>query len=139
MKKLNWQTHLFGFLEAQKDQSKFSYGICDCFTFASEAIRLQTGISIAGPYLDKYKTEKQALKLMKKLGLDEFTDLVAEHFSEIKPTLAQRGDIVAFDHPGPFKVALAVCVGQYAVGLHPEKGLYPVEMKDWIHAWRIVA
>ena len=64
MKLEDWDKHLFQTVE--RGGFKFALGLCDCFIFASEAIRVQTGINLAKPYVDHYKGEKHALKLIKK-------------------------------------------------------------------------
>lgn len=135
MKREGWQEDLFHYLETYKES--FEFGVSDCFLFAAKAVEIQTGIDIAEPYQSQYQTEKGALRVMKKLGLNSFTEVVDQHFKLIPPLMAQRGDLISFDHPGPFQRALAVCVGEYAVGLHPEKGIYPIQMSDWVTAWRI--
>jgi len=138
VKRLNWQTHLFSYLESCKTK-RFEWGNFDCFIMCSEAIQAQTGTNPAKPFYGQYRSAKSVIKVLKKINKKSFTDIFSDQFELISPKLAQRGDIVAFQEPSLLKVGLAVCLGEYAMGLHPEKGLYPVEMKDWVSAWRIVA
>lgn len=133
MKKENWQVELFDFIENY--DNAFEFGTSDCFQFSSKAIEVQTGVNVAKDF--EYSSEKQALRILKKINKDSFTDLITERFTKISKNLARRGDIVSVQHDGAFGVALAVCVGDKAMGMDVERGLVVVDMSDAIEAWRI--
>lgn len=69
----------------------FAWGASDC-SFVFDIIFEMTGFD---PIEDVrgYSTEAGAFKALKRAGFETTLDLVSEHFVEIPPGLAQRGDI----------------------------------------------
>lgn len=71
---------------------EFKWGECDCVLFVSEWAKIKSGIDPSHGVKGKYKTEKQAYKLLKdtcgdfSTGLDKF-------FKRVDPAYRQKGDI----------------------------------------------
>lgn len=91
----NWSRKLGEYL-AEVSDKPFKVGVFDCALFAADCATIITGVDCVAEYRGKYKTDKGAIRLLKKRhgGLAEAFDA---HFARIEPSMAQRGDICAYD------------------------------------------
>lgn len=69
----------------------FQWGVSDCALFAGVVAAMTGHDCLAGA--DAYRTERGARRALSKLGYRTVAALVADHFHEIDPALAQRGDL----------------------------------------------
>ena len=95
----DWPTALQLFCTANS-RRRFAWGEWDCCLFVADAIEAMTGVDIAAPFRGKYRTYREALKLIRMLCGDWPLECVAakiaaEHgMAEIPVAQAQRGDMV---------------------------------------------
>jgi hypothetical protein len=125
----DWEKRLNAYLS---NVGPFEWATNDCCQFTlGKWSEVATGVNHLTKY--KYKTELGAAKILNKLGgVEELTTL---HLGEPKPpTLAQRGDIVSFEHDRG--MALGICIGAKiaAVGEH---GLLLLSMSLAQKAWSL--
>lgn len=125
----DWEKRLDAYLS---DVGPFEWATNDCCQFTlGKWAEMATGVNHLTKY--KYKTELGAAKILNKLGgIEELTTL---HLGEPKPPmLAQRGDIVSFEHDEG--MALGICIGAKiaAVGEH---GLRLLSMSHAHKAWSL--
>lgn len=94
----NWQMKLSCFLNESRSKY-FDFPNWNCLTFAADAIECLTNFDLLAKYRSKYKTEKEAAKLLRKLdNVKTSQELFKKHFGEIKPVaFARIGDIVFCD------------------------------------------
>ena len=132
MRKENWDTELFNFINSKKYTS-FQWGVHDCIMFAVGCAQAMTGIDLAEKYRG-YATEDEAMEIIKVAG--GFKELVTENMGkEISPKMARRGDWVLLElNEMP---SLAVCLGSQAMGVRKESGLALRPMPEAKAAWRI--
>jgi hypothetical protein len=100
----DWEKRLNDYLN---NVEPFEWGVNDCCQFTlGKWAELATGVNHLTQY--KYKTELGAAKILTKVGGIEA--LTSQHLGEPKtPLLAQRGDIVSFEHDEG--MALGICIG----------------------------
>jgi hypothetical protein len=136
-------------LDATISKSKgrdFDWKSHNCVSFISECLVAVTGQDPMTGWHDKagqIKTKKQAFALLKKYGKGKImeaaeTGAKKNRLSEIKPTFAKRGDpVVAANENGEEVFGIIGLSGREVVGLHPEKGLTYLPMKQIVKAWSI--
>lgn len=124
----NWPALLAKYFLEKKDQP-FEWGKNDCCRFADGAVIAITGQSMMQSF--NYASEKQALRLLK-TRLEELAS--KELGQSIKPTLAQRGDVVLIQR-GEMP-ALAVCDGTVWHGAGLTK-METGQMSEAICAWKV--
>ena len=122
---------LTDFIAAKKD-IPFEWGKNDCCLFACDAVKAMTGIDYSTPFRDKYLDEAGATQLVTAAGGIRAIATAALG-AEIKPLMAQRGDVVLIESPRP---TLAICMGSEVVAPGPE-GLEYRSIKPAVAAWRI--
>lgn len=118
MRVKNWQTRLIETLEGFSGVG-FKWGTADCMQLALACSEAMTGI-VTYPNAHGYKTERGALRVLKKHGFDNCEQAIEAAFDEKPVIMAGRGDIGIIDTPeGP---AALVCVGNQFVGISPDSG-----------------
>lgn len=111
----------------------FAWGDNDCACFAAAAVEAMTGENPM-PRL-RYRTEMGAARAIKRGG--GLAALVGEALSgcgEIPPRMAQRGDVVLFEHEG--EAVVGICVGRHIASPGPQ-GLALTPLRAGMRAWRI--
>lgn len=127
----NWQSRLSQLI-VEKRNEPFNFPTWNCLMWAASAVDAVKGVDILAAYHGKYKTQKSAATLLRKL--DKVTTsqaLLEKHLGETKPiAFARHGDIVLVDEEAtdlglPADLALfgavpGVCYGtiSYFVGEH---------------------
>lgn len=122
----NWQNNLSSLIE-QKRKEPFDFPTWNCLTWAAFAIKAVRGDDILAKYHGKYKTEKGAASLLRKI--DKVTSsqaLLEKHLGEPRPVaFARMGDIVLLENPDELHLELpadvklfgpvpGVCYGQFS-------------------------
>jgi len=128
-----WESKLVEFLE-REGQTPFAWGERDCVLFASDAAVLLTGKDPAAEGRGKYRTKEEGFAVLRAIGCSQ-PGLMDAHFQRIRPSEAQRGDIVYRKREGG--ASFGVVYGGAAFYRSPETGLVkePVALAD--AAWRV--
>ena len=112
----------------------FVWGASDCCQFVIDASARLTGNS---PAIEKYKSEREALRVIKKLGgYGEILKSCGYRLLD-SPLLAQRGDVVSWISKTDknFSSGLGVCGGEHVFAMGKD-GLVFIEQGRWLQAWR---
>lgn len=112
----------------ENQATPFSRGVFDCCAATSKVIEIQTGLDLFAEYRGKYKTEKGALKALKKYGSIEHQ--LDKHFERIDPNFMNRGDIAMLTNG-----MMAFHFARTLIGT-TETGLAPLKEKAKL-AWRV--
>lgn len=91
----NWQNNLSSLVEAKRSVA-FDFPNWNCLMWAASAIEAVKGQDILAAYHGKYKDEKAAARLLRKLDkVSTSQELLEKHLGEPKPVaFARHGDIV---------------------------------------------
>lgn len=127
----DWPARLNAFLA---DEQPFEWGRRDCTLFAADAVLCITGIDPAKPWRGRYKTAIGAARIQKAHG--GLAELVAQAgLEEVRPTMAQRGDVVLIQSTdGP---TLAVVNLSGNVSGQGQSGVTVYPIKEATRAWRV--
>ena len=137
----NWPELLVEYLDRRKDE-RFQWGVMDCCTFACDWVEEITGVDPMAELRHKYSGPITAQKAMIRFtesgdGLAACAQKLAFKygFNEVKPSEAQRGDVVLID----FGSALALGIvgpDHHLHGAGPQ-GIVTVPLEAALRAWRI--
>ncbi len=134
----NWQNNLSELIEAKRNEP-FSFPSHNCLMFVLDAVKAVTGQDYSKNYRGKYKTEKQAASMLRKVDNVKTTQQLLE--LKLNQTLqpisfARMGDIVlinpleaSLDLPTDIKLfglVPGVCYGEFSYFV-AEQGLIQVE------------
>lgn len=129
----NWQIGLTAFLE-EFSCREFVWGKSDCMQLALGAVKAVTG-QAPYPGAKGYRTEKGALKVLKRHGFDDAEQALAAAFDEVPVSMTGRGDIGVVDSDeGP---AAVVCVGVHFVCMAPKNGFINIPRASVRRAFRV--
>jgi hypothetical protein len=67
LKKQDWVSRLASFV-SESENSKFKYGRIDCALFICDAIEAMTGVDVGEDYRDRYKSKREAYKIIEEKG-----------------------------------------------------------------------
>ena len=141
----DWPDRLINFISI-RDTSPLKWGFTDCSLFASDAINAMNGSDPAHWFRGKYKTKKQAFKLLKQfggVGLPETTEKIMKdmRYPEIRPDEANSGDLVLINvenvHPDAFGLTSAIMASPEVAIAQGKDGLVYVENPEIERAWSI--
>lgn len=100
MRHKDWSTRLSTFISENANR-QFEWGRWDCCLFAADAVKAITGEDLAADFRGRYKTERGALRALKKYGKGAIKETLASKLgTEKTPLQATRGDIALVDRPG---------------------------------------
>lgn len=143
-----WEGRLAGAIAAGRRPYKL--GEHDCFRFACAAVEALIGVDLWAPWAGRYRTKRQALRLLKQyageaaleLGMpygsaNVFTLAFSRLFGAAPEAIAraQRGDVAEYVD-GAGEQHLGIVNGARVVVLL-ESGLGDVPRSSCAHAWRI--
>ena len=104
--------------------AEISTGSLDCGLFAADCVLAVTGVDYMEDFRGKYKTQKGALRLLKKYADGTIEGYLASLFSEhLNAKLARRGDVVLYtfrEEDGP---SVGVCCGDISAFVEEEHGV----------------
>lgn len=92
----NWQTNLSSLIEAKRNEP-FDFPNWNCLMWAADAIIAVKGVDILARYRGKYKSEKAAATLLRKLDKVTTSQALLEKTLNCEPqpiAFARYGDIV---------------------------------------------
>lgn len=127
-----WPLLLDHYIEATKARA-FEWGTLDCVTFAANWRALVTGRDPIAEWRGTYKTEREALSLIVKLGCDGLEALGARLFGDpdpLGPKFAGRGDLVLAQD------ALGISLGARGAFLGLS-GLEFLPARDFKTVWKV--
>ncbi len=134
----NWPTKLNDFIDSCRTKP-FEWGQHDCCLFAANAVQATTGIDpAAGTFRGKYKTNFEALRLVRRFGgIEKLAAKVCARFEfpPVKVTLAQRGDMVLLKKKQEDPV-MGICLGRISA-FPAMEGLRFVSTSECSKAWKI--
>lgn len=131
MRLANWEARLFEYVE-RAQAIEFEWGVHDCATWVSDWRQIATGQDAAIAWRGKYRTERGALRQIKKAGFDTMPDWVDSILGDrlASPLMAQRGDIALVQD------ALGIVTGAEIAALSPD-GLVMFPLTEAQMAWRV--
>ena len=141
----DWPDRLINFISG-RDTTPLKWGLSDCSLFASDAINAMNGSDPAHWFRGKYKTKKQAFKLLKQFGgggLPETTEKIMKdmRYPEIQPDKVNSGDLVLIDvenvHPDAFGLTSAIMANSAVAIAQGKDGLVYIDNPDIKRAWAI--
>lgn len=124
-------------------RTPFEWGVNDCALFACDCILAMTGEDLGAEFRGSYDNEREAYKVLARLGYADLGALAKSRLDEIEPRDACRGDVVLIpaEAGGSF---LAICDGRTAVGPIREtrggrapRGIAHSPMSAATRAWRV--
>lgn len=87
------------------------YGVSDCYLLPDDAVEAVTGKTMYGAAARRYKTPVGAAKQLRKRGCETVEDAFRAKFTEIAPSLAQRGDIGVIERDGEICGGVFTAIG----------------------------
>lgn len=119
----DWRQRLIDHIVATAGEP-FKPGTHDCALAAANAVKAMTGKDYARGFRG-YRTIAEGLRKLKAKGYEDHVALVAEHFEEIPPSMAQVGDIAVVQ--GDDGLALAIVQGELLYVTAPQgRALVPL-------------
>lgn len=119
-------------------RTPYEYGVFDCATFAIDAVRAVTGVSLI-PGIERPKPGwLAAAKFLIRHGLDDTQEFATAALGQI-PGDAQDsmpGDLVAFRAAGDLHLAVRIRMGNEAITPAAD-GLALAPKPDWVCSWGI--
>lgn len=92
------------------------WGVSDCYQFPDENVEALLGERMHRDPLG-YKTETGAARKLRKRGFADVGEAFAARFSEVPPSLAQRGDIGVIERDGKVYGGVFTALGFAARGV----------------------
>ncbi|MBE5251833.1 DUF6950 family protein [Mixta mediterraneensis] len=131
MKNSDWQKSLVTLIKAA-EKWPFLWGEHDCCLFAADCVKAMCGEDFAAEFRGTYDSETGAKKALLRGG-GSLEKVMARFLDEVKPALAQRGDIAVIENAG--RRCAGVIYGG-AVWVPGERGLVGLRVKP-LSAWRV--
>lgn len=126
-----WRDRFDSFIQSRM-RSPFEWGTNDCCMFAADAVLAAHGIDHAEDVRGSYSTEKEARRLLRRLG--GLAAIASRGGDEIAPLMANVGDVGLIAQEE--RELLGVCVG--GVWLVPTRdGLCAVQIDAAKRAWSV--
>lgn len=143
MKKVkNWVGNLQSVLD-KSNGKPFDWGSFNCCMFAADCVEAQTGIDFLDGEREKVSDKKSVIKYLEREAegsLIQFMENITAKYNmkEIKPALAQRGDLaIVKDHTGRAAFAVIDLSGQSVTAIKPGIGASRVSLSAVERAWRV--
>ncbi len=94
----NWQSNLSSLIEAKRNEP-FDFPNHNCLMWAFSGIKAVTGKDLSLPYRGKYKDEKAAALLLRRVdNVETSKQLLVKKLGKVRPiAFARHGDIVLVD------------------------------------------
>lgn len=133
----DWQTRLSIFLE-ENHHRNFKRGSFDCAIFAGLALQVIAGENFVDDYIGKFKTKREAFKLLRSEGIDDLLQVADKYLGDSLShvNLGMRGDVVAIEFDGDYALGVIDMTGRRAVTTGKD-GLIFLGVKHWLKAWRV--
>jgi formylmethanofuran dehydrogenase subunit D len=128
----NWERELFALIDANRD-TPFQWGEHDCIAWGAACVTAITGKAPVNNKL-KRKDEKQAARLLKKIGGVSAAVTMELGDPMVNKLMARRGDIVVLSNGE--RECVGVCVGDSAACVDYD-GMVFIPMTKAVSAWRV--
>lgn len=128
-----WSQRLRAYMAATVGRP-FAWGTHDCLMFAAGAVEAQTGVDPAARWRGKYRSQRGAEALLKRLGHADALAAVASHLPEIPQAWAHVGDLASVEVAGI--IGVGVVMGPHVVVLRAD-GHGIVTLQPGGRAWRV--
>jgi len=141
----DWPERLTMFL-AKRDTTPLEWGKSDCCLFSGDAIQAMTGADPAHFFRGKYKSLKEAYKLLQKFaggGIEQTCKKIAMDmgYKQISIRQVGAGDLVLLDvenvHPDAKGLTMAVMASDTIAVAQGKDALVYIEAPDLRYAWHI--
>lgn len=152
-RRADWEARL-GALVAKNRARAHEFGHWDCLLWPAAAVKAVTGHDFGRGHRAKYKSQAQAYRHLKRMGVESPEKLLDGLF-DCKPVgFAQRGDLVLVAMPALSKAEHgidieareipavvtgdeALLVGDFIVGGTASVGFLRVPRERWLKAWAV--
>ena len=142
MRKEGWEKELDNYLQETMNRH-FAWGDMDCLIFVSDACEKLSGIDPMKKKLKSdpetirglYDSENGAMELIKKYR-KSMRHIMDVHFERIKPSFAQRGDVVMAELENGLAFGLNVGRGKCFFKMKTE-GYLTKPLSECLCAWRV--
>ena len=138
-----WDTVLLPEFIATNRYRPFAWGSWDCSLFAAEAIQAITGVDVGHDFRGKYKTERSAMRTIKRVTGGSGIEAAAVHVASAHgmaevahPRAAGRGDLVVADNAGRVVAGIVAQHGRSVLSVG-EHGLAEIPLTTVKRAWRV--
>jgi len=137
-RKADWEYQLHMFFLDTMDGRELDWLNDHCVSWTGRAVAMMTGTDYIGQLeLDAVNSPAQALKTLKRMGLESLEEGVAAMFQEVPLMYATRGDIcLVRGGVGANEAALAICDPPVFYCLQPE-GLAKGLMTEAFRAFKV--
>lgn len=135
MRHQDWPERLADFIESRRAEP-FAWGMNDCCLFACDAVLAMTGVDAAAAYRGRYKTQRGAYALLRRIDGGGIEEAARRAWGEPLPAplMAQRGDPVLIETEyGP---GLGICLGATIACVTPS-GLTTLPITAAEMVWRV--
>lgn len=137
----DWAERLNAAIDAV-GRRRFAWGYHDCALAVCDAIQAMTGIDPARDFRGRYATREEAAAALLRWGYPDLEEAAASlafqyGFREIRPKLAQRGDIVMWDDPEVGSALGIVSLDPRIAVFAGPRGLGRVPVWMCTRAWRV--
>lgn len=129
-----WHSSLTAYL-ADVARTPFVYGQHDCALFAADAVRVMTGVDLAGTYRGRYSSLSGGMRILRKDGFADHVELVRAHFAAVPTAKAMPGDLACF--ATVIGRALGVVQSAMVYVLMPNGTLGMVPLTDAVEAFSV--
>lgn len=106
---------------AEAGKRPFRPGTHDCALFAAGWVKKATGRDLARGWRSQYRSLRRGQAILEQAGFQDHVALAAAYLEEVKPALAQIGDVAVLEND-----AFGIVAGEMVYCLRPEGlGLIP--------------
>lgn len=136
----DWPLRLDAALMAARERA-FKPGDWDCSLFAADVVDAMCGTAIAARFRGRYKTARGARGVLRRAG--GIDAIMAGVGPEIRPLMAQRGDVVELpldrfpELAEAWEIMLGICIGERVAVATLPRGLREMPLRLATRAWRI--
>jgi hypothetical protein len=115
----DWRSQLSRYI-AQKVNTPFTWGECDCVGFSAGGIQAMTGVDLFQRVRGRYSNAFGAARVLHEEGYRDLAEMARQFFAErLSPAFGAQGDLVAIPHTEmPF--ALGLLLGERIAVMKPE-------------------
>ena len=140
MRQNQWDKKLTAYLK-QLAREEFVWGKNDCALFVANCLEILTGVDYAKDYRNLYTTEEGAIKALQDIGQGSLKKTFAhlansKGWKPVKPSFAQRGDMVLFVLEGNHTMGIVHLDGLNIVALG-EQGLITRPLEEAQIIWGV--
>lgn len=136
-RKEGWEQRLITHIEKVHNKP-FKRGQHDCALFVCNCIYEMTGCDLAEDFRGKYKTKKEAFKMLREKGCENLRDIAFARTGTPYENInfAKRGDVVLLKCGEGFSLGIVDMSGRFAVTTGENELVYKPK-DEWLEVWEI--